>query len=69
MNAFEKFCGMMALIFALPFIALAWIGFFLCNDDSREAATDSGSGQPVLARPYELVPYRRRSMMPAPLAG
>jgi|GEM_PF-5362794 len=69
MNAFEKFCGMMALIFALPFIALAWIGFFLCNDDSREAGADSGSGQPVLALTDEPDQRQHRTVVPSSLAG
>ncbi len=69
MNALEKIGGMIVLILALPFIAFAWIGFFLCNDDSREAGADSGSGQPVLVPNYESDPCRHRTAVLPSLAG
>ena len=69
MNALQKIGGMIALSFALPFIAFAWIGFLLCNDDSREAEADSGSGQPVLALTYESDPRQHRTAVPSSLAG
>ncbi len=69
MNALEKIGGMIVLILALPFIAFAWIGFFLCNDDSRDAGADSGSGQPVLALTYESAPRQHRTAVSPSLAG
>lgn len=69
MNALEKFGGMIALIFALPFIAFAWIGFFLCNDDSREAGANSDSGQPVVALTYESDPRQHRTVVPSSLVS
>ena len=69
MNALEKIGGMIALMFALPFIAFAWIGFVLCNDDSREAGADSDSGQPVLALTYESDPRQHRTVVSSSLAG
>ena len=69
MNALQKIGGMIALILALPFIAFAWIGFLLCNDDSREAGADSDSGQPVLALTYEPDSRQHRTAVPSSLAG
>ena len=69
MNALERIGGMIALMFALPLIAFAWIGFFLCNDDSREAGADLDSGLPVLAPTYESDPRQHRTAVPSSLAG